>query len=182
MAKIFLNPGHCIGIDSGAVNPVNGAEEANICYSVACKVEEYLKNAGCSVYTLQSNNLCGEYPAHPNIVATANELGADIFISLHCNAFNEKANGTECLVFAKGSYAEDLANAIQNQIISSLGTVDRGVKERPDLAVLKGAKMPAVLVEMAFIDNADDCSKLISKQDDFARAIARGVTDYLSQV
>ena len=28
MAKIFLNPGHCIGIDSGAVNPVNGAEEA----------------------------------------------------------------------------------------------------------------------------------------------------------
>ena len=182
MAKIFLNPGHCIGIDSGAVNPVNGAEEANICYSVACKVEEYLKNAGCSVYTLQSNNLCGEYPAHPNIVATANELGADIFISLHCNAFNEKANGTECLVFAKGSYAEDLANAIQNQIISSLGTVDRGVKERPDLAVLKGTKMPAVLVEMAFIDNADDCSKLISKQDDFARAIARGVTDYLSQV
>ena len=182
MAKIFLNPGHCIGIDSGAVNKHNGAEEANICYSVACKVEEYLKNAGCSVYTLQSNNLCGEYPAHPNIVATANELGADIFISLHCNAFNEKANGTECLVFAKGSCAEDLANAIQNQIISSLGTVDRGVKERPDLAVLKGTKMPAVLVEMAFIDNADDCSKLISKQDDFARAIARGVTDYLSQV
>ena len=179
MAKIFLNPGHCIGIDSGAVNPVNGAEEANICYSVACKVEEYLKNAGCSVYTLQSNNLCGEYPAHPNIVATANELGADIFISLHCNAFNEKANGTECLVFAKGSYAEDLANAIQNQIISSLGTVDRGVKERPDLAVLKGTKMPAVLVEMAFIDNADDCHKLIYHQDDFARAIARGVTDYL---
>lgn len=182
MAKIFLNPGHCIGIDSGAVNPIHGVTEAEICRSIGYKVEQYLKNAGCSVYTLQSNNLCGEYPAHPNIVATANELGADIFISLHCNAFNEKANGTECLVFAKGFYAEDLANAIQNQIISSLGTVDRGVKERPDLAVLKGTKMPAVLVEMAFIDNADDCSKLISKQDDFARAIARGVTDYLSQV
>lgn len=182
MAKVFINPGHCIGIDSGAVNPVNGVTEAEICRSIADKVEHYLKNAGCSVYTLQSNNLCGEYPAHPNIVATANELDADIFISLHCNAFNEQAKGTECLVFAKGSYAEDLANAIQNQIISSLGTVDRGVKERPDLAVLKGTKMPAVLVEMAFIDNADDCSKLISKQDDFARAIARGVTDYLSQV
>ena len=179
MAKIFLNPGHCIGIDSGAVNPVNGAEEANICYSVACKVEEYLKNAGCSVYTLQSNNLCGEYPAHPNIVATANDSGADIFISLHCNAFNEKAQGTECLVFAKGSYSEDLAKAIQKQIIGSLNTVDRGIKERPDLAVLKGTKMPAVLVEMAFIDNATDCEKLINQQDEFARAIARGVTDYL---
>ena len=182
MAKIFFNPGHCIGIDSGAVNPVNGVTEAEICNQIARKVMIYLDRASCEVKFLQSNNLCGEYPAHLNIVDEANKWPADIFISLHCNAFNEKANGTECLVFAKGSYAEDLANAIQNQIISSLNTVDRGIKERPDLAVLKGTKMPAVLVEMAFIDNADDCSKLISKQDDFARAIARGVTDYLSQV
>lgn len=182
MAKVFLNPGHCLNIDSGAVNKVNKVNEAEICNLIAKKVTMYLDRAGCEVKFLQSNNLCGEYPAHLNIVDEANKWPADIFISLHCNAFNEKANGTECLVFAKGSYAEDLANAIQNQIISSLGTVDRGVKERPDLAVLKGTKMPAVLVEMAFIDNADDCSKLISKQDDFARAIARGVTDYLSQV
>ena len=179
MAKVFLNPGHCLNIDSGAVNKVNKVNEAEICNLIAKKVTMYLDRAGCEVKFLQSNNLCGEYPAHPNIVATANELGADIFISLHCNAFNEKANGTECLVFAKGSYAEDLANAIQNQIISSLSTVDRGVKERPDLAVLKGTKMPAVLVEMAFIDNATDCEKLINQQDEFARAIARGVTDYL---
>lgn len=179
MAKIFLNPGHCIGIDSGAVNHTSGVTEAEICKSIADKVEHYLKNAGCSVYTLQSNNLCGEYPAHKSIVATANELGADIFISLHCNAFNQQAQGTECLVFAKGSYSEDLAKAVQAQIIRSLNTVDRGVKERPDLAVLKGTAMTAVLVEMAFIDNLEDCRKLISKQDDFARAIARGVTDYL---
>lgn len=182
MTKVFINPGHCIGIDSGAVNSVNGVTEAEICRSIADKVEHYLKNAGCSVVVLQSNNLCGEYPAHPNIVATANDSGADIFISLHCNAFNEKAQGTECLVFAKGSYSEDLANAIQKQIIGSLNTVDRGIKERSDLAVLKGTAMTAVLVEMAFIDNAEDCHKLITKQDDFARAIARGVTDYLSQV
>lgn len=180
MAKIFLNPGHYSGIDSGAVNPINGVTEAEICKSIADKVEHYLKNAGCSVVVLQSNNLCGEYPAHPNIVATANELDADIFISLHCNAFNQQAQGTECLVFAKGSYAEDLADAIQRQIINALDMVDRGVKERPDLAVLKHTAMPAVLVEMAFIDNEEDCEKLINQQDEFAAAIARGVTDYLS--
>ena len=85
------------------------------------------------------------------------------------------------MVFAKGSYAEDLADAIQAQIVNSLDTVDRGVKERPDLAVLKHTAMPAVLVEMAFIDNAEDCEKLINQQDKFAAAIARGVTDWLSQ-
>ena len=179
MAKVFINPGHGIGFDSGAVNHHNGAEEANICYSIACKVEHYLKKAGCYVYVLQSNNLCGEYPAHPNIVATANELNADIFISLHCNAFNEKAQGTECLVFSRFTKSERLARTIQSQIVNSLGTIDRGIKERPDLAVLKGTKMPAVLVEMAFIDNADDCIKLMHQQDEFARAIARGITDYL---
>ena len=180
MAKVFINPGHYPGIDSGAVNSVNGVTEAEICRSIADKVEHCLKNAGCSVCTLQSNNLCGEYPAHPNIVATANSLVADIFISLHCNAFNQQAKGTECLVFAKGSYSsENLAKAIQNQIVNSLNTIDRGIKERPDLAVLRGTAMTAVLVEMAFIDNAEDCHKLITKQDEFARAIARGVTDYL---
>lgn len=179
MAKIFLNPGHYPGVDSGAVNSVNGVTESEICRSIADKVEHYLKNAGCSVCVLQSNNLCGEYPAHPNIVATANALDADIFISLHCNAFNQQAQGTECLIFAKGSYAEDLADAIQRQIVNALDMVDRGVKERPDLAVLKHTAMPAVLVEMAFIDNEEDCEKLINQQDEFARAIARGVTDYL---
>lgn len=182
MTKVFLNPGHYPGIDSGAVNKHNGAEEADIALSVGDKLAFYLTAVGCEVKLLQSNNLCGEYPAHANIVGAANEMDADIFISLHCNAFNEQAKGTECLVFAKGSYAEDLADAIQRQIVNALDMVDRGVKERPDLAVLKGTKMPAVLVEMAFIDNEEDCRKLISKQDDFARAIARGVTDYLSQV
>ena len=180
MAKVFINPGHYPGIDSGAVNPVNGVTEAEICNQIARKVMIYLDRASCEVKFLQSNNLCGEYPAHLNIVDEANKWPADIFISLHCNAFNQQAKGTECLVFAKGSYSsENLAKAIQAQIIRSLNTVDRGVKERPDLAVLKGTKMPAVLVEMAFIDNADDCHKLIYQQDDFARAIARGVTDYL---
>ena len=40
--------------------------------------------------------------------------------------------------------------------------------------------MPAVLVETAFIDNPDDAKLLVEREDDFARAIARGVTDYFA--
>ena len=39
--------------------------------------------------------------------------------------------------------------------------------------------MPAVLVETAFISNMEDAKKLIEAQHDIARAIARGVTDYM---
>ena len=41
--------------------------------------------------------------------------------------------------------------------------------------------MPAVLVECAFIDNPHDAKLLVDKEDDFARAIARGVTDYVAK-
>ena len=47
------------------------------------------------------------------------------------------------------------------------------------LYVLTNTDMPAVLVELAFISNADDVVLLTEKQDEFARAIARGITDYL---
>ena len=62
--------------------------------------------------------------------------------------------------------------------MDSLDTTDRGLKDRPGLYVLKHTDMPAVLVELAFIDNEDDAALLRDNQDDFARAIARGVTDY----
>lgn len=64
--------------------------------------------------------------------------------------------------------------------MNSLGTKDRGIKERPGLIVLRDTAMPAVLIETAFIDNDEDCQLLLEKTDDFARAIARGVTDYFS--
>ena len=73
---------------------------------------------------------------------------------------------------------EQLAQCIQSQIVDSIGTVDRGVKYMPKLLVLKYTDMPAVLVEMAFIDNDEDAALLTEKTDEFARAIARGVTDY----
>ena len=72
----------------------------------------------------------------------------------------------------------NLPQCIQSQIIDSLDTVDRGVKEMADLLVLRYTDMPAVLVETAFIDNDNDMLLLVEHWDDIARAIARGVTDY----
>lgn len=181
MAKVFINPGHCPGVDCGAINTKLYVFEADIALQIGEKVVDYLRAAGCEAEILQSNNLCGEDPRDLNVTKTANDWGAEIFVSLHCNAFNQHAQGTECLVFSKFTESEQLAKAIQAQIVSSLGTVDRGIKERSDLIVLKCTAMPAVLVEMAFIDNEDDCLKLMQKQDEFAAAIARGVTDYLTQ-
>lgn len=172
--KIFINPGHAPGgiPDPGAVGP-SGLRESDVTADVSAMVVEYLQAAGCEAMSYQSDSL-------QDICDTSNAWGADLFVSIHCNsAENMNARGTETFCYSRGGNGEQLAECIQAQIVDSLGTVDRGVKTA-NFYVLRNTECPAVLVETAFISNAVDEVLLAdeSKQDEFARAIARGVTDY----
>ena len=188
--KVFINPGHDIKYDSGAVNPSTGLRECDVASSIGELVRQYLMAAGCECYLMQSDNLAptrsgrSEYEDRQGatVTETANNWGADIFVSIHCNsATNTSARGTEAECYGGGE-GEKLAQCIQSQIVDSIGTIDRGVKYMPQLLVLKYTDMPAVLVETAFISNDEDAALLTDKQDEFARAIARGVTDYEQQL
>lgn len=180
--RVFLNPGHDLAYDSGAVNQDMGLRESDVARDVGVLVAAYLEKAGCEVRMLQSDNLNGESKCPDRQDATvcgaANDWPADIFVSLHCNAANAVARGTEICVYRVGGEAERLAGCVLYQIVNAVGTKNRGLKERPDLCVLRRTDMPAVLVEMAFIDNDSDARILRDRQDDLARAIARGITDY----
>jgi len=181
MTKVFINAGHdpeslagTSDYDCGAVNRHLGLYENLVAASVGALVEKYMTAAGCEVNVLQDESLSG-------ICEAANEWGADLFVSIHCNAFNETARGTETHTYPGDKDGYRLAECINNQIVSSLPVLDRGVKQSK-FTVLSGTEMPAVLVEMAFIDEDRDGLLLRDNQDDFARAIARGVTDYLTGV
>lgn len=188
--KVFINPGHDIKYDSGAVHTNASGDvdlrECDVAIEIGTAVKKYLEAAGCECYMMQSDNLAptaygrSDYDDRqgPTVTETANDWGADVFVSIHCNAANGCARGTEVECYSRMSNGGNLAQCIQDQIVSALGTVDRGVKEMPGLIVLRHTDMPAVLVETAFIDNDDDAALLTDKWDDFARAIARGITDY----
>ena len=167
--RVFINPGHDIDLDSGAVNPNYGTRECDVARNAGKMLARYLQTAGCEVRTLQSDDL-------GLVCETSNEWGADIFVSLHCNAFNTVARGTETLY--KSYNGQQLAQLIQDQIINSINTVDRGIKKRDDLWVLNGTDAVAVLVEMVFIDNDEDLEILNNDLDTIVRAIARGITDF----
>lgn len=174
--RVFLNPGHAPdgNPDPGACG--YGLRECDVAKNVADLVAGYLSAAGVEVVgCLQSDSL-------HEVVTASNNSDTDVFISIHCNAYNGSANGTEVWYFYGSGAGETLANCIQNQIVTSLGTTDRGTKgAKPGvngLYVLSNTDAVAVLVELAFIDHASDAQLLRSRQDEFARAIARGVTDY----
>ncbi|GAA0201911.1 hypothetical protein GCM10008919_01590 [Selenomonas dianae] len=150
--------------------------ECDVAKNVTDLLAGYLTAAGVEVVgSLQSDSL-------HEVVSASNSADTDVFISIHCNACNGSANGTEVWHYYGSGEGEKLAQCIQNQIVDALGTVDRGIKSAKHgvngLYVLSNTDAVAALVELAFIDHASDAELLRSQQDEFARAIARGGTDY----
>lgn len=181
--RVYINPGHDIDYDPGAVNENMGLKEAEIALDIGEKVKGYLEAVGYKVMLRQSDNLINDSEYADRDVAVcyeANEWPADVFVSIHCNAANGQARGTE-VECSGGQESTALAECIQSQIVDSLDTVDRGVKVWPGLIVIRNTDAPAVLVETEFIDNDDGADLLVARLDDFARAIARGITDYAAR-
>lgn len=183
---VFLNPGHSPDgrPDCGAVNFDAGLAEWEKNLEICRQVKVFLENAGCRVTMVQSHNLAEESPEYGESVTTqANRLGADILVSVHCNAASGRARGCETFCFERGTDGEVLAECIQSRLHGAMSILDegfpnRGVKENSTLLVLKYSAMPAVLVETAFIDNVEDAALLIMYHHQMARAIAVGITDY----
>jgi N-acetylmuramoyl-L-alanine amidase len=76
--------------------------------------------------------------------------------------------------------SSELAENIQRELNSLLGTRNRGIKQAP-FKVLTGVACPAILVEVAFISNPAEERKLQTEefQENVARAIYRGITNFL---
>lgn len=144
MAKrIYIDPGHS-KVDPGAV----GYEvERDLNEKVSKYMNEYLlANYDCEtkVDPITNNSL--------NAVATAaNNWKADLLVSNHFNA--GKGDGYEALVYSTKRKA--LGQMFEKHI-KAIGQNSRGVKYRPDLAVLRLTNMPAILNEGAFVDNKKD--------------------------
>lgn len=112
----------------------------------------------------------------------ANAADADWFISFHRNS-SENPNqyeGVETLVFDKSGKKAVLAEKI-NQNLSELGFRNIGVKERPNLAVLRRTKMPAILIEAGFINSDRDNERFDSQFDEIAKKIADAILETVGQ-
>ncbi len=168
--KICINGGHHPALDSGAVG--SRITEAEYTAEMMTAVADYLTAVGYTVLTVQENDLAA-------ISNTANEWGANLFVSIHCNAATGRARGTETYAYYGSEEGNRLATCIQDQLVNSIDTIDRGVKEA-GFYVLRYTDAPAALVEIAFIDNEADETLLLDYRDEIARAIARGITDMVA--
>lgn len=176
MATIVLDAGHG-GMDYGAV--YEGRREKDDNLALTMLVGEKLKDAGVDVIFTRTTDV---YDTPYQKAQKANSAGADFFVSIHRNAFPtpNTASGVETLVFDESGVKLDMAENI-NARLEELGFNNLGVKERPNLVVLKRTNMPAVLVEAGFLDNDKDNALFDENFDAIAQAIADGITSTLNE-
>ncbi|AFS79776.1 sporulation-specific N-acetylmuramoyl-L-alanine amidase CwlC [Gottschalkia acidurici 9a] len=174
MAKVFLDVGHGAH-DPGAVG--NGLQEKNIALSVTLKIGDILRKHGVSVSYSRTTDVFLELASR---ATKANSLGANVFVSIHCNSFSSSsAKGVETYSYPGSTTGAKLSKNIQDSIIASkVYTANRGTKTA-NYAVLRLTKMPAALVELAFISNAQDADILRNRQNELAVAVAKGILSNL---
>lgn len=177
-ALVMLDPGHG-GSDPGEAGSF-GAVERDVCWSLATLVAERLSASGARVRLTRSEP---EDPDESERARRANETGADLFISLHLNAHREPtAEGACAYYFGSSAAGHRLAEALQDRLIS-LGARDCRVHAR-SYPLLRETRMPAVLVEPAFITNPDEEKQLYENDHRvaIADALAHGVRDYFDSL
>ena len=187
--KVVIDPGHAgRNVDPGAVNSATGLQEADVALQVSRLIESQMVAAGHEVKLTRTEWEQAETDDLSFRSAMANEWGAELFVSIHCNsAASSSAAGYEVWTSPGDTQGDVLATCIYKQIAAEFperaGRADYSDGD-PDkesrFYVLVHTDAPACLVEMAFISNDEEATLLSDAawQERYARAITRGVADY----
>ena len=183
---VVLDPGHG-GSDAGAIGPT-GVSEKSVSLAVALKAQRLLTASDYRVVMTRTTDVDVAAPG----VSDATELqarvdkapsNADLFISIHCNAFsNGKANGMETYHAPGAVKGEQLARLLNEELERLGGLGNRGVKAAR-FYVMTHSKCPASLIELGFITNPRE-EKLLASEDyqqKLAQAITNAVNRYFNQ-
>lgn len=169
---VMLDAGHG-GANPGAV--YEGRRESDDNLALVLAIGPILENNGINVLYTRTTDV---YQTPFQKAQLANEAAVDFFISIHRNSFPEDnvVSGVESLVYDLSGVKLEMAENINAQL-ETVGFVNLGVKARPNLIVLRRTRMPAVLVEVGFINSDIDNQLFDANFDAIARAIADGIIE-----
>ncbi|MCY9021663.1 N-acetylmuramoyl-L-alanine amidase [Priestia megaterium] len=180
MKKIYLDAGHG-GADAGAVG-ANGLYEKNLVLKIQQYLISYL-NSTYSDFTIKTTRTTDTFLSLSQRASQANSWGADAFMSIHVNAGG--GTGYEDYVYRSASNAsKTFQSIVHGQVqptLLSYNHPNRGRKSA-NYAVLRLTNMPAVLTEIAFIDNRTDAALLQNEAflKSMGESYAKGIAIYLN--
>jgi len=156
--SITISSGHGKYVRGAAGNP--GLDEVDEARLVVEHLANELIARGVEVQTFHDDVSKSQSENLTRIVDWHNSKPCEVALSIHFNAYSQctKPMGTECLYLTQHELAQDVADTI-----ASTGFINRGAKKRTDLKFLNSTDMPAILVEVCFVDSTADCDLYIEQ-------------------
>lgn len=180
---IILDPGHG-GWDPGKTG-INGENEKDINLKIALRIKDYLEQGGAEVYmtretdTALSQTKSGDMKER---ISPAKKGEADVFISIHQNAFTSAGpKGAQVFYYNGSDGGKTLAECIQSRLISFADSENtRSAKQNSNYYILKKTDIAAVIIECGFLSNPSEEKKLNTEgyRDKIAWAVYMGLWDY----
>lgn len=173
--KVYLDPGHG-GYDNGAVKYVT-EDKVNLVMALACR--DYLVANGVKVKMSRTTDVGTSITKMAN---AANEWGADLAVSIHNNAGGGDGFEAYYGIGSDMNGSKGLAAAIEAEV-KKIGQNSRGLKTKKNangadyFGFIRLTKMPAVILEGAFVDNKKDAAQIdtTAEQKAFGVAYAKGI-------
>lgn len=180
---VVVDAGHG-GNDPGAIYPAGSknpeAVEKELTLDIAKKVRDNLEKAGVYVVMTREGD---SYPTLKERAELANSISADLFISVHINAMDnrDEIDGAQVYYHKDSYFGKKLAKLVQKNILDYTKLSDKNVQDGSSFYVLKNTKMPAILAECGFITNEGDRNYIKSEKgrQALADAISDGVLEAL---
>ena len=168
---VYVAPGH--GVQTDGVWDCGCTDgdytEADLMQNIAVVVARNLRDWGIEVTTEADT---GNDKNMVYSVAAANEVGADLYISLHCD-YNLAPSGTYPIVYPGSGDGINFATAVNNSVMAVMGIGTRGILQRDDYEV-SYTDMPACIFETGSI--CRDINKLLDVEK-YGYAVAQGIYD-----
>ena len=181
---VMVDPGHGIPPDTGNLGFFR---EEDVVLPISKKIATILEKNGVQALLTHDNDCTTSGGSvHSSLeyrVKMAEQVNADLFVSIHTSAFNAISHGFEIFT-PNNSNSKRLGQLVSSRIVQSInGLFNRGVKTGDHLFILKNVSMPSILIETGFIDNKEDAALLSNPdfQNKMAEAVAQGIIQYLKE-
>ncbi|MBE3593193.1 MAG: N-acetylmuramoyl-L-alanine amidase CwlD [Thermoanaerobacter sp.] len=184
---IVIDAGHG-GPDPGKPGEY-GKDEDELNLEIAQKLKEFIEESGGIVVMTREDDTLSDSSLSKDLrnrVVKANEVIADVLISIHLNSFSQsKYKGAQVFYQNNSEKGKLLAELIQQELRNTLDPDnDRMAKSSNSYYLLRNAKMPAVIVECGFMSNPEE-EKLLNDENyqyKIAWAIYKGLIHYFQKV
>lgn len=161
VATIMIDPGH------GGSDPGAGKDgyryEADLVLDCSLAIRDWLLSHGAGSHNFRLTRESNTYVSLDARRQMSINFDPWVFCSIHLNAFNGSAYGTETWYYWEGR-SHNLANIMQTELHNRLKRQDRGVKQQGWTVITGANYIPAILTESLFVDNVDE-NNMINSRD-----------------